>query len=132
MPQMADMTVKKNDGTTDVTYTAVQPAAGDKSPAIWRNESVGTAASHRPTFTCQSRYNGNNTARKIDANLTYPTTYVGADGRTYVGDKGLLHMDGTLPVNMDVTSINELVAQAANLLKHALMQSAFKSGFAPS
>lgn len=132
MPQMADMTVMKNDGTTAVTFTAVQPAAGDKSPAIWRNEAVGTAAAHRPTFTCQARFNGNNTARKIDANLTYPTTYVGSDGRTYVGDKGLLHFDGTLPVNMDAASINELVAQAANLLKHALMQSAFKSGFAPS
>jgi len=32
MPSMADITVKKNDGTTDVTYTAISAASGDKSP----------------------------------------------------------------------------------------------------
>lgn len=35
MPQMANITVKKADGTTDVVYTALTPAGGDNSPARW-------------------------------------------------------------------------------------------------
>lgn len=48
MPTLSNITVKKNDGTTDVIYTGVAPSAGDKSPAVLRNNSLGSAAAFHP------------------------------------------------------------------------------------
>ncbi|DAD50928.1 coat protein [ssRNA phage SRR6049586_1] len=33
MPAIANITVKKNDDTTDIVWTAVQPSSGDGTPA---------------------------------------------------------------------------------------------------
>jgi hypothetical protein len=133
MPSLANMTVKKNDTTTDVTFTGVQPAAGDRAPAVWRNESVGVAVNHRPRLTMQSRANGNGTARKVEVVLTYPSTYVDSTtGRTQVADVAILRVDATLPVNMPVADINEAVAQFGNLLDHTLVQDCLKAGYAAS
>lgn len=42
MPTLANITIKKADGTTDVVYTAIAGAAGDNTPAMFRNETIGT------------------------------------------------------------------------------------------
>lgn len=54
MAQLANITVFKADGTTNVTYTAIRPAAGDE-PAVFRNQTVGTSLSQQPEFLCRAR-----------------------------------------------------------------------------
>jgi hypothetical protein len=129
---MANITVKKNDGTTDVVYTAVTPSAGDKSPAVWRNNTVGSAMSHRPDFRVSSRDSGPGTARRVEATYVYPTTAVGTDGRVNVVDKAILTLSFVLPKGMPETDVNEAVSQSMNLLASALNKDTFKSGYAPS
>jgi len=132
MPSIANLVIKKNDGTTDVTYTAEVPSSGDKSPALWRNQSVGTAIAHRPTLTLSSRNNGTGTARRMDGKLVYPTTVTGTDGRVTVADKAIIEFGGLIPLNMAVADLNEAVAQAANAFKHTVVQDSFKAGYAPT
>lgn len=132
MPQMANITVKKNDGTTDVLYTAVVPSAGDKTPAIWRNLTVGTAASHRPDLRIQSRDNGTNSARRVEGVFTYPTLVTGSDGKVNVADKLVLNVSVVVPKGMPDVDVNEAVSQSANLIASALLKDTMKSGYAPT
>lgn len=132
MPSIANLTVKKNDGVTDVTYTGEVPSSGDKNPALWRNQSVGTAISHRPTFTLSSRNNGTGTARRLEGQLVYPVTVTGTDGRVSVSDKVIMTVGGVIPMGVDTTYVNEAVSQAVNLFVTTLVKDSFKSGYAPT
>jgi len=132
MPQIANLTVKKNDGTTDVTYTAVVPSAGDKTPALWRNTAVGTAAAHQPTLVLSSRNNGTGSARRLEGQLVYPTTVTGTDGKVTVADKAIIGISGVIPSGMPTSDINEAVSQAMNLFVTSLVKDSFKTGYAPT
>lgn len=132
MPSIANLVVKKNDGVTDVTFTAEVPSSGDKNPAIWRNQSVGTAIAHRPTLTLSSRNNGTGTARRMEGQLVYPTTVTGTDGKVTVSDKAIIGVSGVIPLGMPTADLNEAVSQAMNLFVTTLVKDSFKSGYAPT
>jgi len=132
MPSMANMTVKKNDGTTDILYTAVVASGGDKSPAVWRSNTVGTAAGQRPELRVSSRPNGDGTARRIDGSYSYPSLVTGSDGKITVANRFNLTFSGVVPSGMLDADLNEASAQSMNLLAQALMKSVFQSGFAPA
>jgi len=133
MPTMANITVKKSDGTTDITYTALTPSAGDKVAAQWRVESIGTVAGNRPVFTVQSRYTADRQARVVEGKLVYPETYT--DSTTGVVSTRLretFSFTGVVRLDAADATTAELAAQAANLLKSTLIQSTLTSGFAPN
>lgn len=132
MPQLANIVVKKNDGVTDVTFTGIQPSAGDKAPAIWRNESVGSAVAHRPTLVLSSRNNGTGTARRLEGQAVFPSTVTGTDGRVTVADRIIINVSGVIPNGVPSTEVNEAVSQALNLLAATLVKDSFKTGYAPS
>lgn len=132
MPDMADLTVKKNDEVTNVVYSKVQASAGDRSPAVWRNTTVGTAAGHRPEIRMSTRENGTGTARRIDVTGTYPTLVTDAGGKTQVADKLVMNLSVVNPKGMPDTDVNEAVAQFFNVLASTLVKSATKAGYAPS
>lgn len=132
MPQMANITVKKNDGTTDIVYTAVVPSAGDKSPAVWRSNTIGTAPAHRPELRVTSQPNGQATARRIEGTLMYPQTVTGSDGKITVANKAFLSFSALVPQSMTDADINEFVSQGANLVASTLMKDVVKSGYAPT
>lgn len=132
MPQIADLVVKKDDGVTNVTFAAVVPSAGDKTPALWRNTSVGTAAAHQPVLVLQSRNNGTGTARRLEGSLTYPALVTGTDGKTTITDKAIITIAGVIPQGMATADVKEAVSQAMNLFSTTLVKDSFKSGYAPS
>lgn len=132
MPQLANIVVKKNDGTTDITYTGVVPSSGDKSPAIWRANSVGTAAAFRPELQLSSAPNGTKTARRMPYRYTYPSTVTGSDGKITVADRLILEGSVLVPTGMTDADVNEAVAQGCNLIASALIKASFQSGFAPT
>lgn len=131
MPTLANITVKKADGTTDVIYTAVAGAAGDKTPAVFRNNTVGTSLAERPTLLVSSRDNGPKTGRRVDINFSWPLSTVDAGGNKTITGR----MTGTasvlVPQNQDVTAINEQASQFGNLIGSALVKSSLAEGFAP-
>lgn len=130
MPTAANITVKKNDGTTDVVYTNVAQASGDKNPAVWRNNTVGTAASHRPEFSVSSQSNGPRTARRLLIKGTYPTLVTGTDGKTSVADRFIVDATAVVPQGMPDADVNEAVSQMMNLMAATLTKDQLKSGYA--
>lgn len=132
MVQAANVTVKKNDGTTDVIYTIVVPSAGDRSAAIWRNQTVGSAAGHQPQVQMTSRFNGANTARRVDMTMSYPSLVTGSDGKVTVADRVVLSLTGVIPLGMATTDVNEAVSQLLNFSAATLTKDSFKIGFAPT
>lgn len=133
MPSMANLTVKKNDGTTDVIYTAESPASGDRSPAIWRNNTVGSAAGHRPELRMTARSNALGTARRLDVSFVWKQTATDSTtGLTKVVNMIPFALTAPIPADMPATDVNEAVSQFFNCLNSATVKDAFKTGFAPA
>lgn len=130
MPNMANITVKKADGTTDVVYTALTPSAGDKTSARWSLTASSTKANLRPTLECTSRYNNARTARNISMTLKFPEIASVAGVDSVIGT-GIVTIQGVVPMQVSDSVISELVAQSANVFKTALVQDSFKIGYAP-
>lgn len=130
MPQMANITVKKADGTTDVTYTANVPSAGDKSPASWTQNSE-SARSLRPTISALSQYNGPRDARRVSFVGKFPVVRQVAGVPTKVAT---IPVEATIALPLVITDneAGEAAAQFANILRSTLMQQVFSSGYAPT
>jgi hypothetical protein len=128
---MAAITVKKNDGTTDQVWTNVQASGGDKSPAIWRNTSVGLAASFNPEMRMTSRPNGDGTVRRIEGQIDWKQSATGSDGIVRKVNVGLFSFNVVVPQGMPAADVNEFSSQATNLIASVLFKDCVKSGFAP-
>jgi len=135
MPQQADITVKKNDGTTDIVYTKMSPAGGDGVPAIWRSNSVGNSAATRPEVRVHSKngtYKGQET-RSSTKTMVFPWTYVDSTtGLTKVGGHAFFKGVWEVPKGMPQTDVNEFASQTANIVDHAQVVDTVKDGFAPN
>lgn len=136
MPSMANITVKKADGTTDIVYDALSASGGEGSPAIWRQDTGAVSAlpvGLRKFFKLWSVWNGPKTARVLKFNFASP--YAVQDSTTTLySAKDRVVFDGTIvvPQGIPATEINEAVAQAFNLVASSLVKSSAQSGFAPT
>lgn len=121
MPQLANITVKKFDGTTDITFTAVNPAGGQDAPAILRSNTVGSAISHRPEIRVSVKNAG---ARdRVVGTFKYPQIATNSTtGVTTV----IQTVDGKFEFSVDKgtdqTVVNEASAQFTNLAASALIK----------
>lgn len=131
MPTFADITVKKNDGTTDIVYVGKSPAGGDSSSAVWRADAhAAPYAGLKPSFTLAAKWNGAKTARRLDANYAY--NGYATDSTTGVSTKtGTIPftLSCAIPQSMPQADIDEAVAQFANLVKSSLVQLCLKAGY---
>lgn len=133
MATMANITVKKNDGTTDIVWTAVQPSSGDGVAAIWRQEVSGMHTAGKPTFALSAKFNGNRTARRVTVEARHPQTYTNST-------TGLIGVENILPISVSIslpvtfpqTLLDEAISQTFNLLVAALVKDSVKSGYAPT
>lgn len=132
MPNMADIIVKKADETTNITYSQFVPSAGDKSAALWKSTTVGSAPGFNPSLRCESSFNGPGTARRVNLRYAYPYTVTGGDGTVTIQDT--FRFDGTavVPQGMPQATIDEAAAQAMNLLASVLIKQCLKSGYSPT
>lgn len=131
MPVMASITVKKHDGVTNQLWTAVQASGGDKSPAIWRNQSVGVAPAFQPEMRMTSKPNGDGTVRRIEGTIDWKQSALGTDGITRKVYTAYFKFEVVAPQGMLTADLNEFAAQSPNLLASALLIQATKDGFAP-
>lgn len=133
MANMADITVKKADGTTNITFTALTPSSGDKVPAVWRSETAGLAAGLRPTFEMQSQWNGPRTARRVQINGQYPFTVTDTTtSTTTVKARIPFNATWTVPIEVPDTVVSEAVAQLSNMMASPLAQTSIKLGYSPT
>lgn len=131
MPALANITIKKADAVTDITYTGLSPASGDGSPAIWRQEDASKPYGHRATLAIKSVWNGPKTARRVEATYRYPQVITDTTtGLKSSPNQVPLTVSGTFPASMPDTDIQEAVAQAFNLCNSPLVRSQFSTQYA--
>ena len=130
MPAIANITVKKNDTTTDIVYTGVSPSSGDTSPAIWKSQTVGVAPAHQPEFRLIARDAQGGARRAMRSTYVYPQIATNSTtSLTSVVDKASASVDWVFPKGMAQTDINEFVSQFANLLVATLIKDCVKGGY---
>lgn len=132
MSTIGNITVKKADGTTDVTYVAAVPSAGDKSPAVWTQDAASGVQAMRPRFEMKTQNNGSNTLRQAHFALKFPVGYTdpvtGVDTRL-----ASIEFAGSLFCAKQLTTTQwaEAFAQLGNLLCSTLIRDSVTTGFAP-
>lgn len=132
MPNQAAITVKKNDGVTDITYTNVQPSSGDGVQAIWKSQTVGTAPVHQPELRCSSRASSG-TRRKVRWTFVYPEIQTNSTtGATSVAYKELCNAEFEIDTASASANINEAVAQFSHLLASAHAKAIGQGGYGPT
>jgi len=130
---MANIVVKKADGTTDITFTALTPSAGDNVAAQWRSESASSQNNGKPLATLVSKWNGDRTARRLNFEFRYPQTATSTvDSLTKVVNFVPVSFSIAVPSGCPDTIVAEAVAQATNLLVSTLVRSSLNTGFAPT
>lgn len=135
MPQMANITIKDVDGTTDKVFVALTPAGADGSPAVWRWDGDTTRLpSQRPRFEISSRWNATKTARKVSYFYDHPIVQATAvaDVKEVIGRVQNRGGDFIYPQNCPDTTVLVAANWMAKLLSSALVQDSLKSGYAPN
>lgn len=135
MPTMANITVKKADGTTDIVYDALSGSGGDGSPAVWRQDTgaaSGLPVGLRKLLKLWTVWNGPKTARQVKYNFVMP--YAVQDSTTTLySAKDKVVFDGiiTIPQSIPAAEINEAVHQGLNVLASTLFKQSGAAGYAP-
>jgi hypothetical protein len=132
MAAIANITVKKKDGTTDVVWTGIQGQGGDSAPARFASNTVGTAIAHRPTLQILSRDNGPKTARHFEGVFRYPNLVTDASAITKVDGQAVASFSFVLPKGMTDAQRGEAAYQFGNLLASSLVKASFDEGNAPT
>lgn len=132
MPNLADIIVKKSDGTTDVTYKAISPAAGEGSQSVWKNQTVGATVSQQPEFrfAARGRTQKGSPFRVCNGSYKWPRVVTNVTtGEISISDG--VNFFGTVEVNQNMTpaEIREAVYQAANLWATAAIKAACVDGY---
>lgn len=131
MPNMANITIKKADGATDVVYTAIAGAAGDGTPAVFRNNTVGSTLAERPTLLVRATSNGTKTARRVRGDFSWPIVATDAGGNKTITGRMTGETSVLVPQNQDPLVIKEQAYQYGNLIASAIIKASFEEGYAP-
>ncbi len=133
MTSAANLTVKKNDGTTDIVYTLLAASGGDKSPAVWRSTTAPGTGGQQPQLQVQSRNNGDNTGRRVDITYVYPSVYTdAASSLSKVRSKVVATVSMLIPLDITAADALEAGAQLAHLLNNAVVLPTLQNGYAPT
>lgn len=126
----ANIVIKKSDGTTDTTYTALVPSAGDTSPAVWRNNTVGTKVNQRPELrlSASAPSTGKRTSK---LNFVWPLIET-VGGVDTIVDYVTFVLTAKTSENASEAAIKEAVYQGVNLLGHVQVKDSLVSGFSPT
>lgn len=136
MANIASITIKKFDGTTDIVYDGIVGFGGPNDPALWRQDTGAAAAlpiGMRATLTLGGKWNGPRTARQVPFTFAYPYATQNSTTTLYSADnKALFQGIATLPVAIPMNVLNEAGYQFGNLMAAALIKSSLASGFPPT
>lgn len=130
MSIIANLTIKKNDGTTDIVWTALNGQGGTAYPASYASQTVGTALAHQPTLTMLAKDSGDKETRRTNLQVIYPNLVTDTASNTTVQRKGQIDISFAMPKNMVAAQWNECVSQAINLL--VALKNDLKAGTSPT
>lgn len=130
MPTLANVTVKKYDGTTDIVYNGLQPSSGDRTAAVFRAQSVGTSVRERPEVRVVAFDSPDGNRRVVKKNYVYPVVKAINGVNTVVGYI-TKSVETKVPKDATDLDVREAAHQAANLEASALFKNVDVEGFAP-
>lgn len=126
MSAAASITVKKNDGTTDVVYGVLEGRSGD-NPARWKAPALGATPATQPELRINSRNIAGTDRVKVVATFMYPYSVVNSTtGVTTVQDREIFRLEYTGSLAIPQTSRDEAVSQGMNLLANAAFKTMLK------
>lgn len=129
MPQMANITVKKYDGTTDIVYNAANAAGADGTVALWRAPPLNSTVASQPTFESWCRWNGPKTARRVEFRGIMPQALTDTNtGLVVVRNQAVMQGSFLIPTQMEQTTLAEFAAQMTNLLANTTVREAIRLG----
>lgn len=129
MPTLANQTVKKYDGVTDIIWTGIQSGGSRERPAIWTSSSVGAAEAHRPEFRFWIDRKLNAPRYIVNVSMHYPSLSLNSTtGITSVIGKNRFVGAWDLDTNLVQADRNELIAQGINLLDNVDIVNAIRLG----
>lgn len=131
MPQMADITIKASNGTTDVVLVAKAPSAGDQTPAVWQVDAASTRQAFRPTVQLRTSSNGPRTARNVRLREDYPILET-INGVETITARVPFELTATLPTNVPSAQVKEAIYQFGNLVVASLIRASMETGYAPT
>lgn len=129
MPNIANIVVKKADGTTNYTFTALSASPGDNGFAQWRGE--GTTPALCASLRMKTYWNGPRTARRFEVTGNYPRVDT-VSGLETVTTFASFRFDGAVPLNMSAAQASDFAAVVANAIASALIRESVSTGFAPT
>lgn len=129
MPNMANIVVKKADGTTNFTFTQLSSAPGDGGFAQWRGEGVSPALS--ANLRMKTQWNGARTARRFEVNGNFPKIQTVA-GIATVTSFAPFSYTGAVPADFTAAEAADFAAVTANAIAAQLVRESVASGYAPT
>lgn len=133
MSAISNITVKKDDGATDIIYVAKNPSSGDGVPSRWRADSAGSADSFKPELTISGHLNGAGTARWLNLKYTMPQVFTDSTtSLSAVNSRVTASLDMSFPVSTPDAVVNEAVSQLFNLINKTEIRTVFKEKFPPT
>jgi len=125
MSTAASITVKKNDGTTDVIYCVLEGRSGD-NPAVWKAPALGATAATQPELRVGSK-SGNTDIKKVIATFMYPYSVVNSTtGVTSVVKREMFRLEWTGSSEIPQSVRVEACSQGMNLLASAAFKTMLK------
>lgn len=118
MSTAVNIIVKKNDGTTDVTYTVLEGRSGD-NPARWKAPALGATPVTQPELRVASKVMSgrDTTKKKVIATFHFPYSIVNSTtGVTSVQSYEVFRMEYTGDEQIPQAIRNEAASQGMNLL----------------
>lgn len=133
MTTAANITVKKADGTTDIVWQVLAGSGGDSSPAFYRSNTATGTVGQRPTFQISTKWNGPQTARRVEASAKFPSVYTNSTtGQTEVRSTIAMTVSFGVPTNIVATDVVEAASQLCHLLNDAQFITSITNGYAPT
>lgn len=128
MSTAVNITVKKNDGTTDVTYTVLEGRSGD-NPARWKAPALGATPVTQPELRVASKVMSGRDAskKKVIATFHFPYSIVNSTtGVTSVQSHEAFRVEYTGDEQIPQAIRNEAASQGMNLLASAEFKTMLK------
>lgn len=126
MATATNIVVKMNNGTTDITYAALEGRSGD-NPARWKAPALGAIPTTQPELRIGSRKSPNSDKSKVIATFAYPYSVVNSTtGVTSVVNKEMFRLEYTGDETIPQAVRDEAVSQGMNLLASAHVKTQLK------
>lgn len=126
MSTAASITVKKNDGTTDIVYGVLEGRSGD-NPARWKAPALGATAATQPELRVSQKVVPGTNKVKIIATFALPYSVVNTTtGVTSIEEREISRFEYTGSADIPQATRDEAVSQNVNLLASTAFKTMLK------